>query len=110
MGAILRLCVSSVISVALRPFSYNIHGHDLVVEACWCSSLDRRVDIEILALKLEENLKAFNRKPLWELLGSEEAMVEDLLLELARRLNGVEGLSLCSIAARWSGRSITLSF
>mgnify|MGYP001770620637 CR=1 FL=1 len=106
----IRLCASSVVSIALKPYDYDVHGHDVLVEACWCGSLDRRVDIEVLARILEEALKPLDRKPLWATLGYEKAMIEDLLVELSRRLGRVNDLSLCSLTARWSGRSITLNF
>ncbi len=106
----LRLCTSTMISVALKPFNYEVHGHDVIVEACWCSGVDRRVDLEVLARRLEEVSRYFDRRPLWELLGHEGAMVEDLILEISRRLEEVEGLRLCTITARWFGRSITISF
>jgi hypothetical protein len=106
----LRLCTSTTLSVALKPFNYDVHGHDVTVEACWCSSIDKRVDLELLAGRLEEVTRAFNRKPLWVLLGFEKATIEDLLLELSKHLDGVEGLRLCTLSARWAGRSLTLSF
>jgi hypothetical protein len=106
----LRLCTSTALSVALKPFNYEVHGHDLVVEACWCTSPDRRVDVELLARRLEDASKPFNRRPLWELLGFEGATIEDLLLELSKHLADVEGLRLCAITARWAGRSIMIGF
>ncbi len=107
----LKLCASTTISIALKPFNYNAHGHDVTIEACWCTSFERRVDLEVLAEKLEKVAEVFDRRPLWELLGLDNAMIEDLLLEISRRLSNVEGLRLCSISARWANnRGVFLSF
>jgi hypothetical protein len=106
----LRLCTSTTVSVALKPFDYEVHGHDVAIEACWCGDLNRRVDVELLARKLETASKPFNRRPLWELLGFENATIEDLLLELSKHLGEAEGLRLCALSAKWASRSIILSF
>lgn len=104
----LSLCVSSTTSIALKPFTYSIHGHDVVVEACWCLDSIVRVDIEDLALILEASLDKFKYKPLWEVLGRSDAMIEDMLLELSRSIKSPNGLRLCRLTARWSSRMITL--
>ncbi|MFN4046478.1 MAG: hypothetical protein ACK4H7_03975 [Acidilobaceae archaeon] len=104
-----RLCVSRVVSLALKPFNYNVHGHDVTVWACWCSPSRANVDVELLARSLEEALRKFDHKPLWEVLGVEGAMIEDLLLDLSGSLKSVGGLKLCSLSASWAGRSLELN-
>jgi len=58
----LRLCTSTTVSVALKPFNYEVHGHDVAIEACWCGDLNRRVDVELLARKLRDSLQALQQE------------------------------------------------
>lgn len=103
------LCVEEPVSVALKPFRYEVHGHDVVVRACWCVDREEgRVDIEILASTLSRALDSIDRKPLWEVLGVEDAAIEDLLEHLRERLEETVGPRLCGLEARWRGRSISL--
>ncbi|MCX8196528.1 MAG: hypothetical protein N3F67_05595 [Acidilobaceae archaeon] len=101
----LLLCASERVSIALKPFGYPLHGHDVEVEACWCLSPSERVDVELLHDKLSRALSKFQRKPLWEALGREDAAIEDMLLALAAELAGA-----CRLEARWGGRRIELNF
>ncbi|MEM1873607.1 MAG: hypothetical protein QXS85_00380 [Acidilobaceae archaeon] len=108
MGSVgFAYCVEEYVSVALKPFSYDIHGHDVVIEACWCSR-GERVDVEVLASALVEALRGVDRKPLWETVGAEDAMIEDLLLYLKSALESRGGVELCGLRARWRGRLIAL--
>ncbi|MEN2999416.1 MAG: hypothetical protein ABDH61_02440 [Acidilobaceae archaeon] len=102
----LSLCASEQVSIALKPFSYGLHGHDVEVEACWCFGVEERVDVEELSQRLRSALAKFERRPLWEVLGREGATIEDMLLSLTEEL----GKELCSLEARWRGRRIELNF
>ncbi|MCS7106666.1 MAG: hypothetical protein NZ902_00955 [Acidilobaceae archaeon] len=102
----LSLCASEHVSIALKPFSYELHGHDVEVEACWCLEPSRRVDIEDLYKRLKAALAEYDHRPLWEVLGREGAMIEDMLLSLRGEL----GEELCRLEARWRGRRIGLNF
>ncbi len=81
-------CVSSTISIAMHipSWGYDIHGHDIRVEACVLSS--RRVDIELLRDILNNILEKYDHKPLWKTVG-ENALVEDLLEKISLNLNDI---------------------
>lgn len=106
----LEFCSARHVSVAIRAPSLGfgeVHGHDLIVEACFCGG--RGLDVELVDEALWRELSRFHRRPLWEELGSAEALIEDLLLHLASRLpRRLEGARLCGLEARWPGRRIKL--
>ncbi|MEM0340338.1 MAG: hypothetical protein QXN05_02820 [Acidilobaceae archaeon] len=101
------LCVEETLSIALKPFDYRVHGHDVSIEACWCVG-DKRVDIEELASLLSKVLKEIDRRPLWEVLETESATIEDLLLYLKNKIER-ERPGLCALKASWRRRSIALA-
>ena len=97
-----RYCVSATISVAMRieSMGYGLHGHDITVTACIDSP--RRYDLEELRRLLEEALRPADHRALWEFLGRDEAMTEDLLVWLEERLNTQlqeRGLALSGLRA-----------
>lgn len=106
-SGVFKLCVEETISVALQPPGYGVHGHDLTVKACWCNP-GERIDIEVLASILSDGLKSFRHRPLWEVLGRSDAMIEDLLLYLKDAIKPLPQADLCELEARWSDRAIIL--
>lgn len=105
----MELCASEIVSVALRPFDYPPHGHDIEIEACW--SVSERLDIEILASLLAKTASGYDHRALWEIFG-EGAMAEDLLQGIARELTAKSppGAALLSVEGRWRGRRVRLKF
>ena len=79
-------CARSWASIALRlpRMGYSLHGHDVEVEACIESS--RVVDVEEVARSLGEAVSSVDYKPIWEALGRDEALIEDLLLHVLDKL------------------------
>lgn len=78
-----RYCVSDWVSIALKAsrLGYSLHGHDVKVTLCIES--DRIVDVEEVARSLRSVLDRLDYRPLWESLGREDPLVEDLLVEIA---------------------------
>lgn len=103
----IELCASESVSVALKPFGYPPHGHDVELEACWLAAA--RIDIEALASILREVSSHYDHKALWEIFG-EEGMIEDLLAAVARELRerSPPGAQLTRVEGRWRGRRISL--
>ena len=106
-------CARGVISAALRiqSMGYHLHGHDINVEACICSERPKAIDLSTLKKYLEGILSKFDHKPLWEALGLEEAVMEDLVEAVGRelgdllRLKGI-GAHVCIVRASVPGESV----
>jgi len=85
-----RVCSSSSLNILLElpSLGYPLHGHDVVVEAC--ISADRRgivvYDMEALRSMLMEMLDVLDGQRLSHALGLREASLEDLVLDICRRL------------------------
>ncbi|MCE4612858.1 MAG: 6-carboxytetrahydropterin synthase [Desulfurococcales archaeon] len=113
MGEAWIYCARGIISTALKieSMGYHIHGHDINLEACVCSTKPRALDLVSLRKSLEEVLSKYDHKPLWETLGLEDAVMEDLVeavrneLEEALKLKGM-GAHVCIIKASVPGESV----
>ncbi len=99
-----RVCASKQITVILAPCSmgYNYtHGHDVIIEVCYCGGIKHYVDVEEIAKMLAEsirediiNIDLITKKKC--------ALIEDLLVYLINKLNNkIRGYRLCSISAKW---------
>ncbi len=78
-----RYCVEDWVSIALKAsqLGYRLHGHDVRVTLCIES--DRIVDVEEVASRLKSMLDRLDYRPLWESLGGEDPLIEDLLVTIA---------------------------
>jgi len=102
------VCASAHASVALTASSLEgyagSHGHDLLVEACYCGSRGR-LDVEWVASRLSEALEGLGLKPRGSLDSSlaPGSLVEDALEALAGILPGEApgGFRLCRLSASW---------
>lgn len=94
-------CASRQISIALTAgkLGYKqVHGHDILVEACYCGS----VDVELIFNALEGVLSRLDRRLLDDAIGVEGAIVEDLLDMIIKKLpEELSGSILCRLAASW---------
>ena len=110
-----RVCASKQVTVILEPCSLGydyIHGHDLIIEACYCGKLGEYIDVEKVMLMLESAIKG-NVIPIDSLTGKRCSLIEDLLVYIAGTLNKSLGsYVLCAVEAKWNwgSRKITLTF
>ncbi len=103
------VCASAPASIALTasrlPGYGGLHGHDLLVEACYCGSRGESLDVEWVAEALTSALEGLGLKPRGSLDSSlgEGALIEDALHALSRRLprEVPGGFRLCRVSASW---------
>jgi len=106
-------CAQTTISIALRieSMGYHLHGHDAVIEVCACASKPRAIDLVYLKKILADVASRYDHKPLWESLGLEEAVLEDLVkaiqLEVGKKLRmHADGTRVCRVKASVPGESV----
>ena len=105
----LEVCSERSVSVLLKleSMGYPTHGHDLLVELCYCPG-PSRIDVEEVDRALREILEVAEYRLLDEVVGVREAMIEDLLDYILKKAPSLGGSTPCKVTARWRSRRITL--
>ncbi len=110
-------CADSIVSVAMKleTMGYGIHGHDIRIKLCLCSTTPAAIDVEELKRVISEITGSLTHKPLWEVVGKNEALIEDLLILIRdltlQRINSRSGkMDVCLIRGiTGSGVEISLT-
>ena len=105
----LEVCAERSVSVLIRleSLGYPLHGHDLLVELCYCHD-SARIDVEKIDGILAGILRELDYRLVDDVVGVKEAMVEDLLLYLLERSPRLGDVQPCRATARWRGRRVTV--
>ncbi|MEB3780089.1 MAG: hypothetical protein GSR85_07660 [Desulfurococcales archaeon] len=97
-------CAEDVVSVAMKieRMGYGLHGHDVNVKLCVCASKKGILDLETLKAILRDVTGSITHRPLWEVTGKDDSLIEDLLIyvrdRVSERLNrDNEGLDVCLV-------------